>query len=131
MYQGKQRKAQKNSFQKKLKASRKEIEIKLDLWNDSIDDFQQNQNLFLSFQDLKNRKIASYEAIIERTKDEIELLHQDLKSLYSNLSTNLTLVNQILKEESEINTILINRATRIWGMSKKYLETTFNIKNLL
>ncbi len=92
---------------------------------------QQNQNLFLSFQDLKNRKIASYEAIMERTKDEIELLHQDLKSLYSNLSTNLTLVNQILKEESEINTILINRATRIWCMSKKYLETTFNIKNLL
>ena len=72
MYQGKQRKAQKNSFQKKLKASRKEIEIKLDLWNDSIDDFQQNQNLFLSFKDLKNRKIASYEAITERTKDYIK-----------------------------------------------------------
>jgi hypothetical protein len=43
--------------EKKLKASRKEIEIKLDLWNDSVDDFQQNQNLFLSFKDLKNRKI--------------------------------------------------------------------------
>ena len=92
---------------------------------------QQNQNLFLSFQDLKNRKIASYEASKEKTKDEIELLHQDLKLLYSNLTTNLTLVNQILKEESEINTILINRATRICCMSKKYLETTFNINHLL
>jgi predicted aspartyl protease len=88
----------------------------------------------MSMDDAKNRRLvdtgannSSIEILTQRTSDELNLLNQDVKALYTNLLFNLELVDLAhLNENQTANQIISRRVAKRWIIIKEHLENNFS-----
>ena len=104
----------------------------MELWNFSL--LESQRHLHMSMDDAKNRRLvdtganhSSIEILTQRTSDELNLLNQDVKALYTNLLFNLELVDLAhLNENQTANQIISCRVAKRWIIIKEHLENNFS-----
>lgn len=104
----------------------------MELWNFSL--LESQRHLHMSMDDAKNRRLvdtgannSSIEILTQRTSDELNLLNQDVKALYTNLLFNLELVDLAhLNENQTANQIISRRVAKRWIIIKEHLENIFS-----
>jgi len=95
---------------------------------------ESQRHLHMSMDDAKNRRLvdtgannSSIEILTQRTSDELNLLNQDVKALYTNLLFNLELVDLAhLNENQTANQIISRRVAKRWIIIKEHLENNFS-----